>query len=60
VPRGRGIRQLAALALALAIAGLLGAGCGSNSQTFTASEFVDRINAHGVSIELGRQLHSWG
>jgi hypothetical protein len=35
------------------------AACGSG-QTFTASEFVDRINAEGVSIELGRQLTSGG
>jgi hypothetical protein len=34
-------------------------GCGSG-QTFTASEFVDRINAQGVSIQLGRQLTSGG
>jgi hypothetical protein len=58
VPRGREIRRLAALAVA--IAGLLAAGCGSSSQTFTASEFVDRINAQGVSIQLGRQLQSGG
>ena len=36
------------------------AGCGSSSQTLTASEFIDRINAEGVSIELGRQLSSTG
>jgi hypothetical protein len=57
VARGRGIGRLTALALALAV--LLVAGCGS-SQTFTASEFVDRINAQGVSIELDRQLPSGG
>jgi hypothetical protein len=34
------------------------AGCGSSSQTFTASQFVDRISAQGVAIELGRQLSS--
>ncbi len=56
VGRGRGFRQLAALA-ALITGGLLAAGCGS-TQTFTASEFIDRINAEGVSIELGRQLPS--
>jgi hypothetical protein len=53
VARGRGLRHLAAIAVLLAV------GCGS-SQTFTASAFVDRINAQGVSIELGRQLHSGG
>jgi hypothetical protein len=57
VARGRGIRRLRALAL---ITGLLVAGCGSNAQTFTASEFIDRINVGGVSIELGRQLPSGG
>jgi hypothetical protein len=34
---------------------LLLAGCGS-SQTLTALEFIDRINAQGVSIELGQRL----
>jgi hypothetical protein len=57
VARGRGIRPLAALALA--IASLLAAGCGGG-QTFTASQFIDRINAQGVSFELGRQLASGG
>jgi hypothetical protein len=57
VARGWAIRQLAALALIVAC--LLMAGCG-DGQTFTASEFVDRINAEGVSIELGRQLQSGG
>jgi len=59
VARGRGIGRITALALAFAFAVLLATGCGS-SQTFTASEFVDRINAQGVSIELGRQLPSGG
>jgi hypothetical protein len=36
------------------------AGCGSSSQTLTASEFIDRINAEGVSIVLGQQLSSGG
>jgi hypothetical protein len=45
--------------LAAGLAGLLIVGCGS-TQTFTASDFVDRINAEGVSIELGRQLPSGG
>ncbi len=39
---------------------MLIAGCGSTARTFTASEFVDRINAQGVSIQLGRQLTSGG
>ena len=56
--RGRGIRQLAAL-VALAVLGALAAGCGSG-QAFTASEFVDRISAQGVSIQLGRRLPSGG
>jgi hypothetical protein len=55
---GRGIRGVAALAV-LALAGGLAAGCGSG-QTFTASQFVDRINTQGVSIQLGRRLHSGG
>jgi hypothetical protein len=37
------------------MAGALTPGCGS-SQTLTASEFVDRISAQGVSIQLGRKL----
>ena len=58
LPRvARGIRGLAAVALA--IAALHTTGCGG-SQSFTASEFVDRINAQGVSIELGRRLQSGG
>lgn len=55
--RGRGIGQPAAVTLIAAA--LLITGCGS-SQTFTASEFVDRIDAQGVSIELGRQLPRGG
>jgi hypothetical protein len=55
---GRGIGQLAALA-AVGVVGALASGCGS-SQTFTASEFVDRINAQGVSIQLGRRLSNGG
>jgi len=55
VALGWGIRRLATLALA--IAALPVTGCG-DTQTFTASEFVDRINAQGVSIELGRRLQS--
>ena len=36
------------------------AGCGSSSRTLTASEFIDRINAEGVSIILGQQLSTSG
>ena len=36
------------------------AGCGDGSQTLTASDFVDRINAEGVSIELGERLTTSG
>jgi hypothetical protein len=43
----------------VATAWLLLAGCGDR-QTFTASQFVDRISAQGVSIELGRKLPSGG
>jgi hypothetical protein len=57
VARGREIRTL--LALAVVAAAQLLAGCGSEP-AFDASEFVDRINAEGVSIELGRQLPSSG
>jgi hypothetical protein len=57
VARGRGNPPL--VALALAIAWLFAAGCGGG-QTFTASQFIDRINAQGVSFELGRQLMSGG
>jgi hypothetical protein len=35
------------------------AGC-DDSQTLTASGFIDRINAEGVAIELGRQLSTSG
>ena len=38
---------------------MLVAGCGSG-QRFTGSEFVDRINAQGVSMQLGRKLASGG
>jgi hypothetical protein len=50
-----GAKRLALLALAAALV----IGCGSEP-TLTASEFVDRINAEGVSIELGRRLASSG
>jgi hypothetical protein len=46
--------------LALLILLLSVAGCGSSSQTLTASEFIERINGEGVSIVLGRQLSSGG
>jgi hypothetical protein len=36
------------------------AGCGDGSQTLTASEFIDRINAEGVAIELGERLATSG
>jgi hypothetical protein len=52
VGRGRGIALLAASALGLF-------GC-ANTTTFTASEFVDRINSVGLSIELGRRLPNGG
>jgi hypothetical protein len=58
VKRGRALRQLAAIA-ALGMAAMLVAGCGDGPR-FTASEFVDRINAEGVSIQLGRRLSSGG
>jgi hypothetical protein len=53
---GQGIRGLAAVAAAVAI-GAFGTGCGSG-ETFSASQFVDRINSEGVSIQLGRRLPS--
>lgn len=46
--RGRGILLLATCALGLF-------GC-ANTTTFTASEFVDRINSEGLQMELGRRL----
>ena len=57
VARGWGIRELAALSLA--VVALSTAGCGSG-QSFTAPEFIGRINAEGVSIELGQRLASGG
>jgi hypothetical protein len=50
-----GAKRLALLALAAALIG----GCGSQS-SLSASEFIDRINAEGVSIELGRQIPTSG
>jgi hypothetical protein len=46
------------LALVMLAAALV-AGCGSQP-TLTASEFIDQINAEGVSIELGRKLATSG
>jgi hypothetical protein len=57
VARGRGIRRFAALALGVAV--VTAAGCGG-SQTFSASEFIGRVNAEGVSIQLGHRLASGG
>jgi hypothetical protein len=51
---GRG--SLVALVM---LAAALVAGCG-NQPTLTASEFIDQINAQGVSIELGRKLATSG
>ena len=48
------------MALAAIAAGLFLGGCGGGAKTFTASEFIDRINTEGVSIELGRRLQSGG
>jgi hypothetical protein len=42
--------------LAVAVAGLLG-GCG-DGHDFTASEFVDRVNAEGLKMVLGERLAS--
>jgi hypothetical protein len=44
----------AGLALALAVLGV--AACGSDERTFTAQEFVDEVEARGVTLELGRPL----
>jgi hypothetical protein len=38
---------------------LVALGCGSGP-TLTASEFVDRVNQQGVSMELGRRLPNAG
>jgi hypothetical protein len=48
VARGRGIALIAACAL-----GPFGCGGGPS---FTASDFVDKVNSEGVSMELGRRL----
>jgi hypothetical protein len=52
----RGLKPVVAIALVAASI----AGCDSGEQTLTASEFIDRINAEGISIVLGRQLSSGG
>jgi hypothetical protein len=58
VRRGRAIRDLAALGAIAVAATALGA-CGGG-QTFTASEFVDKVNEQGVSMRLGRRLQTSG
>jgi hypothetical protein len=50
-----GAKRLALFAAATALL----AGCGSES-TLTASEFINRINAEGVSILLGQRLAAGG
>jgi hypothetical protein len=50
---GREIHALAAAFLSAAV-GL--AGCGGEQKTFSASEFIDEVNAQGVEIRLGRPL----
>jgi hypothetical protein len=40
----------------VALAAMLGGGCGSGGHDFTASEFVDRINAEGLKMVLGERL----
>lgn len=49
--RLRGWRQ----ALGGGLAALALAGCGGD-RTFTAEEFVEKVNAEGVKLELGRKL----
>jgi hypothetical protein len=50
-------RAATLLALAL-LTGLVG--CGGGGPTFTAAEFVDRINDEGVAVRLGQQLPNSG
>jgi hypothetical protein len=54
------VRRVCGSAATLLVVPVLLAGCGDGSQTLTASEFVDRINAEGVSIELGERLATTG
>jgi hypothetical protein len=56
---GRAIARIAALLLLIGAPMGLTAGCGS-AQTFTASEFVHKINEQGVSMRLGQQVQSGG
>ena len=46
--------------MAAAVPLLALAGCGGNERTFTAAEFVDRINEQGVEMTLGQRLSSEG
>jgi hypothetical protein len=50
--KGASRRQGAVLAAAML---LLIAGCG-DERTFTAEEFIEKVNAEGVEIELGEEL----
>jgi hypothetical protein len=52
VGRGRALALIAGCALALT-------GC-ANTTTFTASEFVDKVNSEGVSMVLGKRLANGG
>ncbi|MFL5907943.1 MAG: hypothetical protein ACJ75Z_10165 [Solirubrobacterales bacterium] len=52
--RGLAVLTVAGLTLAGAIAG-----CG-DGHTFSASEFVNRINAEGVTVQLGQRLPTGG
>jgi hypothetical protein len=58
VRRGWGIRHWAPLAATAAGLAIL-ASCGGEP-TFTASEFVDRVNDEGVKVRLGDQLETSG
>jgi hypothetical protein len=50
--------RVASIVAALTLAGPV-AGCGGGHD-FTAPEFVQRINAEGVRVRLGRELESGG
>jgi hypothetical protein len=54
----RGRARLTSVAIAIAGALVL-PGCGSG-QTFSASEFVEKVKGEGVSMQLGQQLPSSG